>query len=94
MDHIVRSGMFAPARVCMQDAWAPQTGAPPSSTFSHAGAFGSSADVAGSAGAAEQSGPDPATLRRSEKARLRKQHGCATSGAASASKAPGKDWKE
>jgi hypothetical protein len=94
MNRIVRSGMFALACVCMQGAWAQQNGAPPGNTSSQEGASGKSAGVAGGAGAAGQSGTDPATLRRSEEARLQKQHGGAANGASSAGKAARKDWKE
>jgi hypothetical protein len=72
-------------------AWAQQNGAPPGNTTSGDGASGKSAGVSGGAGAAGQSGTDPATLKRAEEARVQKKNaqGAPTPGAAKR-----KDWKE
>ncbi|MDR5835519.1 hypothetical protein [Caballeronia sp. LZ034LL] len=75
---------------CMSAAWAQQNGAPPGNKSPSDDGAGKSAGIAGGAGAAGQSGTDPATLKRTEEQRVKKQHG----GASGPGTANRKDWKE
>lgn len=95
MNRFYRSAMMlALALACMSgaaSAGAQQNGAPPGNKSPGDGVPGKSAGVAGGAGAAEQSGTDPATLKRAEEARVQQKHSQGASGAGAAKR---KDWKE
>ena len=73
-------------------ASAQQNGEPPGNITSGNQTAGKSAGVAGGAGAAGQSGTDPATLSRIEEQRVKKNN--VVKGASNPGAGKRKDWKE
>lgn len=95
MKRFLRSALMVALMVvltgaCVSAASAQQNGAPPGNKSPGDEGAGKSAGIAGGAGAAGQSGTDPATLKRTEEQRVKKQHG----GASGPGTAHRKDWKE